>query len=256
MKELVNNSDKRRGLIGTILFHLLLLVIFIFYGLTYEFPPPQEGILINFGTSDQGTGDVQPEVSGKTNSAEEATQSSSASESGENKVLTQEKSSIAVPEESDEEKQRRIQDQKKKQDQENFKKNISDIWDTSNKDGGSEGETGDKGDQGDTDGSKKAKSHVGGPSHGTGSYRLSGRSLLSRPKIDAKYKEEGIVVVTIIVDKNGNVILANPGAKGSNTSNSRLFMLAKKAALKYKFNSNLYAPEEQQGVIRFNFVLE
>ena len=97
MKEMVNNSDKRRGLIGTIFFHLILLVIFIFYGLTYEFPTPKEGILINFGTSDQGTGDVQPEVSGETNSAEEATQSSSASESGENKVLTQEKSSIAVP---------------------------------------------------------------------------------------------------------------------------------------------------------------
>ena len=48
------NKNKRKGIIGTILFHTLLLVAFIFMGLTYQDPPPaEEGISINFGFSDE-----------------------------------------------------------------------------------------------------------------------------------------------------------------------------------------------------------
>ena len=43
-------KSKRKGIIGTILFHVLLLVAFLFMGLTYQDPPPaEEGISINFG---------------------------------------------------------------------------------------------------------------------------------------------------------------------------------------------------------------
>ncbi len=42
---------KREGLIGTIVFHVILLLIFIFAGLPYTVPRPEQGILVNFGTS-------------------------------------------------------------------------------------------------------------------------------------------------------------------------------------------------------------
>ena len=43
-------KSKRNGIIGTILFHALLLIAFLFLGLTYQDPPPpEEGISINFG---------------------------------------------------------------------------------------------------------------------------------------------------------------------------------------------------------------
>ena len=52
----MNSEEKRnknKGIIGTILFHTLLLVMFLFMVLTYQDPPPaEEGISINFGFSD------------------------------------------------------------------------------------------------------------------------------------------------------------------------------------------------------------
>ena len=53
-KELWNTKDKRKGLLGSIAFHLLLLLIFLFFGLTYYEPKPEDGILINFGNSETG----------------------------------------------------------------------------------------------------------------------------------------------------------------------------------------------------------
>ena len=55
-------KNKRKAIVGTFLFHLGLLLCFIFLGLTYQIPPPaEEGITINFGYEDFGSGAVQPE---------------------------------------------------------------------------------------------------------------------------------------------------------------------------------------------------
>ena len=55
-------KSKRKGIIGTILFHAFLLVAFLFMGLTYQDPPPaEEGISINFGFIDEGFGEIEPE---------------------------------------------------------------------------------------------------------------------------------------------------------------------------------------------------
>lgn len=55
-------NNKIKGIAGTIIFHSLLAICFIFMGLTYRIPPPpEEGITINFGFTDEGNQDVQPE---------------------------------------------------------------------------------------------------------------------------------------------------------------------------------------------------
>ena len=52
---------KPRGLIATIVYHALLLLLLIFAGLTFPDPPPEEeGILVNFGTDEFGLGDFEP----------------------------------------------------------------------------------------------------------------------------------------------------------------------------------------------------
>ena len=57
-----SRRHKRKGLYGTLLFHALLLLCFIFLGLNYTIPPPaEEGICINFGYDDFGAGQVQPQ---------------------------------------------------------------------------------------------------------------------------------------------------------------------------------------------------
>jgi hypothetical protein len=51
----------RRGLIATIIYHTLLVLLLVFAGLTFPDPPPEEeGILVNFGTDDTGFGDFEP----------------------------------------------------------------------------------------------------------------------------------------------------------------------------------------------------
>ena len=58
----LEKKNKRKGIIGTIFFHTVLLVAFLFMGLTYQDPPPpEEGISINFGFNDQGLGEINPE---------------------------------------------------------------------------------------------------------------------------------------------------------------------------------------------------
>ena len=87
-------------------------------------------------------------------------------------------------------------------------------------------------------------------------HNFTDRSLLSTPKIIDKSQDEGKVVVDIIVDKNGNVIKATPGAKGSDTNSTNLFNKSKKAALKTKFSPNPNAPAEQYGTLTFVYILE
>ena len=51
----------RKGLIATIIYHTLLLLLLVFAGLTFPDPPPgEEGILVNFGTDDMGFGQFEP----------------------------------------------------------------------------------------------------------------------------------------------------------------------------------------------------
>ena len=58
----LEKKNKRKGIIGTILFHALLFFAFLFMGLTYQDPPPaEEGISINFGFNDEGSEEVEAE---------------------------------------------------------------------------------------------------------------------------------------------------------------------------------------------------
>lgn len=51
-----------KGLTGALLFHLLLVVLLISLGLKNIPPQPEEGILINFGTTEAGSGLVEPSI--------------------------------------------------------------------------------------------------------------------------------------------------------------------------------------------------
>jgi hypothetical protein len=56
-------KNNKNGLIGTIVFHGLVLLVLLLFGFSepqIQFPEP-EGIVIDFGDSDQGLGDIEPE---------------------------------------------------------------------------------------------------------------------------------------------------------------------------------------------------
>jgi colicin import membrane protein len=51
----------KKGILGTAIFHLIVLILLIFLGFFTPLPlPGEEGILVNFGTSENGLGDLEP----------------------------------------------------------------------------------------------------------------------------------------------------------------------------------------------------
>jgi len=61
MKETEYYSERKKGIIGTIIFHVIVLLLLIFLGFFTPLPlPGEEGILVNFGNSENGLGDREP----------------------------------------------------------------------------------------------------------------------------------------------------------------------------------------------------
>lgn len=54
-------KNKRKGLITSLTIHAVLLLAFAFLGMTYIHPPPEEGMMINFGNTETGLGEVESE---------------------------------------------------------------------------------------------------------------------------------------------------------------------------------------------------
>ena len=54
-------KNKRKGAIASMIFHAVILILFAIFGMSYTVPPPEDGMLINFGYSDMGSGTVEEE---------------------------------------------------------------------------------------------------------------------------------------------------------------------------------------------------
>lgn len=51
----------KKGIIGTVIFHVIVLILLFVLGFFTPLPlPGEEGILVNFGTSDRGLGEIEP----------------------------------------------------------------------------------------------------------------------------------------------------------------------------------------------------
>jgi periplasmic protein TonB len=258
--ELLKNKNSRMGLIGTMLFHGLLLILFLLYGLTIPVPIPEQSIVINFGTSKDGAGKIQPEETNaapknvsqvqpdvpkpnpnpvKTN-AEAVTQ-----DNVETVSVNDKKTKTKDPEpEPVKEPEKTVNKQAMFPGKSNTSKNSS-----------SEGETGKPGDQGDPGGDRNSSSHVGNYSGGGDSYNLGLRkaNVKVKPKLDCQ--ESGRVVVRIWVDRNGNTVNVQAGDRGTTNPAACLLRLAEDAARKTKWEADPNAPDQQVGTIAYNFVL-
>jgi periplasmic protein TonB len=258
--ELLKDKNQRIGIIGTLLFHVMVLLIFIFFGLKVPVPLPYQSIMINFGTSDQGSGKIQPEEVQQVNAPPTNVNNPQPEKSNpvktNSEVLTQDNTeAISVENKKVKQKDPELEPVKEPEKKVNEKALFPGKSNTS-KNSSSEGETGQPGDQGDPSGSKNATSHVGTPTGGGDSYSLDNRKVLYKVKPNYDCQEQGKVVVTIKVDKNGNVIQATPGTRGTTNTAACLMSRAEEAALKTKWEPNPNATQEfQQGTITYNFIL-
>lgn len=257
----MNNTEKKdrlKGIIGTVAFHLILFLSFLLFGLRTPLPlPEEEGVEIRLGSLD-GMGDISFTPPPRHIPATPPPTPSDARE----ELLTQHTdeapaidraNQVERPQESTrpetvERPQEVVEDKKPEQVVDNRF-----IFPGRSDAGSNQGETQSPGYQGSPTGDPDATSPQGGGSGGV-SYSLEGRSSRSLPRPEYNIPEQGVVVVTIVVDRSGRVVRAVPGARGTTTTNQQLRNLARNAALRATFDANPNAPEEQSGTITYRFI--
>ncbi len=87
------------------------------------------------------------------------------------------------------------------------------------------------------------------------SFCFGGRGNLYLEEPSTDFKEQGTVVVSIWVDREGNVKKAQVRAKGTDILDQNLKKVAVDAAKNSKFESDPTAAELQRGTITYKFVL-
>ncbi|MEE2954166.1 MAG: energy transducer TonB [Bacteroidota bacterium] len=252
-------KNKLNGILSTIIFHSLLIIAFLFMGLTYYIPPPpEEGISINFGYADEGETNIEPE-----DNSEEAKlieEKIIEEVQNETEIITQKIEEAPVLEEEPDKEQEtnnELDNESEKIIEEKQEINKKALY-TSRKPNKqkSQGEKQNLGNQGNIEGIPNVDNYNGGGIGDNGiAYELGGRDATIQPKPIYEIQEQGKVVVSITVDRLGNVIHALAGIKGSTTFNKYLLKKAKEAALKTKFKPKSDAPENQQGKIIYHFRL-
>lgn len=264
----------KTGIIGTIIFHAIVVVLFMLFGYSTPLPlPEEEGILINFGEDEFAIGAVEPQITEpeKQQTAEQTeetnretsltpTEDGSITQDFEEAPAVKEQGEKKETEQTKKETEQNTQEEKTEEKKEEEREvNQQALFPGRNKDNNtSEGITEGEGNQGAKTGSADSDNYSDLNSSGNNGidYSLEGRNPESLPKPEYNYQIEGKVVVEITVDKYGNVTDANPGVKGSTTLEATLLAAAKKAALKAKFDRKPDAPAYQKGTITYYFRLQ
>lgn len=278
---------KALGLTALICAGLLLILFFVSWTLP-QMPVPiqDEGVEVNLGNSDQGIGDIAPQMPGEPALAEENTynppKSATAYEEPEQtKELAENDEPDATPIRTSTKpvtkpKPNVIEETKKKVTKAPPVVNATPAppkpkavykGGTHTGNGGngsdsyngvkSQGIAGGNGDQGKPNGNPNSDSYNG--NGGTGksgvSIRsgLSGRRFAKLPSFTDNFNENAKVAVDITVDRNGNVTSAVVNPRGTTTTNDNIRSIAVSKAKQLKLNAGTV--DVQTGTIVFDFKL-
>lgn len=288
----------------TVLIAVLIVLLLFVVGTEYMDPPEEFGVAVNFGTTDYGSGDIQPtkpikseprevkeEPQESVKQPEQKQAQTAPSKSKAEDVLTEDnEESIAIKKQKDadnrakkeadakataeakaEAQAKAIADAKanaeaekvakEKAEKEAKKKKldalIGGVSKSEGQESGGEGNDNKAGDKGQLDGDPYAASYFGEPGSGSGGvgYGLKGRGAPSKQLFKQDCNEAGMVIVKIVVNRNGDVVEAVPGVKGTTNTAACLLEPAKKIALSHKWRSDNKAPDRQIGFVKVNFNL-
>lgn len=250
------------GMIGTVLFAVLLLLILLFSFFKLSLPPQQlEGIPVMFGTTEEAFGFVEPPMNEvvPTPTTPEApepapdvpliTQTTEPTID----VEAQREEELRQARLAEERRQQELAEQRRREEEARRREINQQMSGLFGESAESRGNTEGTGTQGVTSGNATQGSPTG--NGGIGSYDLGGRSLGSGGLVQPSYSvnDYGTVVVNITVDPAGNVIHAEIG-RGTNTPNTTLRSEALRAARGTKFNA-INSTNNQQGTITYRFNL-
>jgi TonB family protein len=260
----------RNGLIGTVVFHGAVLFLLLYMAFTTPLPlPAEQGILVDFGDSDFGSGNNEPPANEP--AAAEAQQPEATPQSSqEEQILTQTvEETVALPvkpvpkpkpsEKPEQPKENKPVEEPPKPERTVRQESLYRQPGRGSNAGASvsQGETGGQGNQGVTTGAPGVGVYgQGGDTGGGNSFDLAGRSVAGQlPRPEYRSQEYGKVVIEITVDKDGNVLTAEYRMQGSTTIDQTLVDAAKRAARQAKFSRKPDAPI-QKGTITYVFKIE
>ena len=271
---LLNTIHKRKSAAITALILMLLIFGILNFGMQYLDPPEEYGLAINFGDTNVGSG-TPVEASKKTAPKEIAKTATVAAKVKETpkeiikeEIITNNTSKkVPVVEKVKEKKATPVQEvveksipkeipkpQPSKENQDALNTLLSGKTAEGKPKGA--GDDAAEGVKGKKEGAVISSKYYGNTGSGLeGNYNLAGRKALSKPKEQPDCQEEGIVVVRITVSKNGKVMSAVPGVKGTTNTAACLLKPAKEAALRTTWNSDAAAPKIQTGTIIYKFSL-
>lgn len=245
-------NQKISGAAATIIFHVLLLFLFILLKLSANDVPAgtkdaNEGILIDFGNSYSGMGEIE-NLQENQNIAQPSLQQASSSD--ETNEIAQTQNIEEAPILS---KKNKAEEAIQPQLDQNLISALSKIKNNFSQNPG-DGNSATPGNEGRSDG------HEGGLSEGNtpeGTWRLksAGRKMTGRIEIINESQETGIVAVEIIVDKYGKITRATPVLMGSTTTNLYLWNKAKNGLEGKTLFNQSPTGEEARGIIYINFTL-
>ncbi len=262
-------KDTIRAAIGTAIFHAVLLLWFIFFGLSTPLPlPEEEGVMVTLGYQDQGMGRTQP----LTASLPPPSAPSQPASDPDPVVTQQTEEAVSLPEIKPEAPVKKPEPEAPRQQESESAPQAarettpeppqptvderalfpgSDQRSTSQQ---NQGETQQEGNQGNPQGTINGEGYTGTGQGNGPQWSLSGRNPSLLPTPEYTTQAQGRVVVTIVVNRQGQVLRATAGARGSTTSDQTLWRLAEEAARRSRFDVNANAAEEQQGTLTYNFI--
>ena len=271
MKYLKTPHEKKSAVITTLITALLILLFFLL-GLKYYDPPISFGMEVNFGNATQGMGKtlLQQPVAAKTTpkpTQKKAPPKAMTKKAAQPKVATQESSDVVVPDKTKKKQSpplkeitKKVEPPKPKVDQ--ATKNIlSKLVNQKKTEANAvqQGEGNDQvaGDKGKIEGNPYSNSYfnLAGPGGMGKGFGLNGRRLESRGKVTQLCNQEGVVVVRITVNRQGDVVQAEPGVKGTTNAHPCLLQPAKETALLHKWFPDAKAPAQQIGFVMIQFKL-
>lgn len=253
----LNDKYKKRGAVAAIIFHAILFLLFLFFGLTQPVPLPDDSmeIAMDFGFTESGMGDVESMVVSE-NPTQETEQVSSEeisqqTEASAQEVATQEEESFETTETSNSSGESNSEEEQQEEERK-LNSTLQSIVNNpfANSGGGGEGTGTTPGNTGNPDG-KEGKGVLGG---GMG-WELAGRKIVKAPVKPKGFQEEGTVVVKIKVGKNGKVIDAKIDYQRTATSSPTLHQLALKSARTAMFDAVSTAKVHEWGSITYKFRL-
>ncbi|PSK95118.1 energy transducer TonB family protein [Taibaiella chishuiensis] len=264
--------------------HLLLILSFLLIKYTLPEIPvmPEMGMEVNLGTSDNGSGNDQPEVPEDPAAAEAAVavNPAASSDNDQPEVHTSEDNdapAIVPAHKTPKNKKVAVQpvpdkrqaNNKNTAHQANTNKTVTAAQKpryvyagangkggnsaAGNRPGGNEGIGQGDGDMGVPGGTPGAANYKGTPGNGNGGtsigHSISGRNIVSRPDPSAEFREGGKVVIRVTVNKDGAIT----DSRVVSAANATIRALALKKLQSVRFNKSASAPAEQFGNITFEF---